>query len=105
MNICFIVVCILIFFNSYSFLTKVIIGTVLCIIFAIIEKKKAKMYSFVRIIIVACFIASNFIYTYISSEYICLRNGIVIALLLNSIMSVYILCLMILVEKIKSILL
>lgn len=104
MNIFFMVVCTLLFLSPCNLFIKIIIGTVICIIFTIIENKKVKMHSFTRIIIVSCFIAANFIYTYVSSEFICVKNGIVIAFLLNSIMSVYILCSLMLVEKTESIL-
>ena len=61
------------------------------------------MKEFTRALIVACFIAINFVVMYVRSDFLCLKNGIVIALLLNCMMSVYILCVLLLIVKIRGI--
>ena len=49
-----------------------------------------------------CFTAAHFVYTYVTGDYVSLRNSIMIALLINSVMSVYILTLLMIVELLKK---
>lgn len=101
MNLCFAIICILFFLSSCNVFIKIMFGTLFCVLFNIILKNKIQ--TFGQIIFVACLIAINLVYKYILSDFLCTRNGIIIALLLNSIMSVYILCVLLLIEKIQFI--
>lgn len=104
MNICFFALCTLCFVSPCNILVKIVLGTLICILFSIVMKKSNMKKEFARVLIVACFIAINFVVMYVRSDYLCLKNGIGIALLLNCMMSIYILCVLLLVARIRGIL-
>lgn len=103
MNICFCILCILCFISPCNIFLKIMIGTMICILFSMVLKNTNMMREFAHVLIVACLMAINFVVLYVRSDFLCLRNGIIIALLLNCIMSVYILCVLMLIAKIKGI--
>lgn len=103
MNICFGILCILSVISPCNILVKFIMGMVLCVLFDILKRDTNLMQTFARVLAVACLEAINFVYVFIRSDFLCLRNGIVIAILLNCIMSVYILSILLIVVKIRSI--
>lgn len=103
MNVCFYTLCILCFVSPCNLFIKIVLGTLSCILFSMVMKNTNIMKEFARVLIVACFIAINFVVMYVQSDFLCLRNGIVIALLLNCMMSVYILCVLLLIAKIRGI--
>ena len=99
MDIIFIILCSIIFLSPYALVSKVLAGMILVALFEIISKN-TKLFG--RIIIAACFTAAHFVYTYVTGDYVSLRNSIMIALLINSVMSVYILTLLMIVELLKK---
>lgn len=103
MNGCFFALCILCFVSPCNILVKIVLGTLICILFSIVMKKSNIRKEFARVLIVACFIAINFVVMYVRSDYLCLKNGIGIALLLNCMMSVYILGVLLVVTRIRDI--
>ena len=100
MDIIFIILCSIIFLSPYALVSKVLAGMILVALFEIISKNTNTIKLFGRIIIAACFTAAHF--TYVTGDYVSLRNSIMIALLINSVMSVYILTLLMIVELLKK---
>ena len=80
MDIIFIILCSIIFLSPYALVSKVLAGMILVALFEIISKNT----------------------TYVTGDYVSLRNSIMIALLINSVMSVYILTLLMIVELLKK---
>ena len=102
MDIIFIILCSIIFLSPYALVSKVLAGMILVALFEIISKNTNTIKLFGRIIIAACVTAAHFVYTYVTGDYVSLRNSIMIALLINSVMSVYILTLLMIVELLKK---
>ena len=102
MDIIFIILCSIIFLSPYALVSKVLAGMILVALFEIISKNTNTIKLFGRIIIAACFTAAHFVYTHVTGDYVSLRNSIMIALLINSVMSVYILTLLMIVELLKK---
>lgn len=103
MNLLFVIICLLLFVIWDDIFANAIIGALVCIFFAIFDKKiQRKFEIFNRIIIVSIILGIWIVKEYLTSKNVCLLNSIYLAVMFNPIMSVYILFNLRLVTLIKD---